>query len=1226
MGEPKLFLAVILTSLLLPSSAKFVADSKADTSGRSSNSRGISGSELGWQILTKRNFSSQTRRHPHVLLMVTVPWSGESRSLMNEIAHVVADQKKELGYLRLMVVYKNSEKMLTDVLGATDGINLFYYHHSVSYKYHGRLRSQNILSSVYHFMSLKHEEIPLKPLHTQEDLEFFFESTDKAILLLEFCGWSAKLLNRKNNGNHETSQFVQNSSKHVDIIGENFATGADGTLAGEIQKGKENEEMTCKVENGMTDSPLLAGFTLANQSSLKEYENRSVVSGKSCTKEEFQQFESVFTKFTGIAREHFLPPERQRFGLISERSLLPFLGVGNPETWLLILRSSGCSNCSVILQEGDDLRTILQNHHSLVMELDADGHDLEPAFPSDRPSIILFVDRSSDLSKVRGESKSSLDVLRKFAWYSQNSYQRVSGLDDSIIKSSSGQTSFGMGSRTISDSLGYQTRKDNLPPKVLKIKDNIAVMIVNEGEGISLKNIAPDNQGNSMYDILTHLLHQKKNAWKNKETKISMLAKEVGFQLLSDDFVVQAVDSFPSKKENDQINNMIKNELMSPKDQTSELPKESVESYVKKNDGDLLDATDITAMDEGKRPEALGMETDSQQFQEAVPYELENDSFSTKLNEEVKVDIDVFESAQLNEDQKCRNQEELGSLKSYDESSCYLEQKSPLAMEYIKKVQVEDTDCRSSETCSSEVAANLTNISGLGIGGNDLAENEKSMIISNADKLHDQHQPFLGSFFFSDGGYQLLRALTGGSKIPSLIILDPVLQQHYVFSEETEISYNSLVNFVDKFLNQSLTPYQHSASSSTSSRETPRPPFVNLDFHEADSIPHVTANTFCELVVGLKPCETGNVVSFSNTENFLSAWKLDVLVLFTTSWCGFCQRMELVVREVYRALKSFMNMSKTQDENTVPMQFRDKKEDFALSGLPSILVMDCTLNDCSSFLKPIDENELYPTLLLFPAENKSAIFYEGDMSVLDIFGFLESHGNNSQYLKRNKGFLWRHTWKGSRNRATLYEVTSSVHEQAHYSEDQHEQLYLHTDLRGHIDHHIGSHASGSFRDEYKHVDVGSALVATDKLISAFPFDNSTVLIVMADQKQGFQGMIINKRVSWDVFKKIDKELEPLKKAPLFYGGPVMAHEMPLVSLTGKEREGYAKVAGGIYYGNPVATSKVIEGIKSGDHSANDYWFFLGYSSWAYNQLFDELAAGAWILSESPIESLEWPVT
>lgn len=49
------------------------------------------------------------------------------------------------------------------------------------------------------------------------------------------------------------------------------------------------------------------------------------------------------------------------------------------------------------------------------------------------------------------------------------------------------------------------------------------------------------------------------------------------------------------------------------------------------------------------------------------------------------------------------------------------------------------------------------------------------------------------------------------------------------------------------------------------------------------------------------------------------------------------------------------------------------------------------------------QKEVYPALLLFPAENKTAITFEGYMSVANIIDFLLSHGRNSQYLTRRKG-------------------------------------------------------------------------------------------------------------------------------------------------------------------------------------------------------------------------------
>lgn len=118
---------------------------------------------------------------------------------------IVTRKKEEFRTLKLMVVHKNLDKMLADGLGATGDINVICYRHSLPYKYQGALRVQNILSSVRYLMSLLPEEIPLKSLSTAEDLTTFLESTDKALLVLEFCGWTPKL----------RAKFMNNGSKNA---------------------------------------------------------------------------------------------------------------------------------------------------------------------------------------------------------------------------------------------------------------------------------------------------------------------------------------------------------------------------------------------------------------------------------------------------------------------------------------------------------------------------------------------------------------------------------------------------------------------------------------------------------------------------------------------------------------------------------------------------------------------------------------------------------------------------------------------------------------------------------------------------------------------------------------------------------------------------------------------------------------------------------------------------
>ena len=132
---------------------------------------------------------------------------------MADIEHLVGSDE-ELGRLKLMVVYRNSEKLLTDAIGATEGIKVVYYQHSMQFKYQGKLRARDILSSTRHIMSLKHEEAPFEVLHTKEDVETFIESTDKSIILYESCGWFTRLAHGYG-GNNQTYE-VASSNNHTE--------------------------------------------------------------------------------------------------------------------------------------------------------------------------------------------------------------------------------------------------------------------------------------------------------------------------------------------------------------------------------------------------------------------------------------------------------------------------------------------------------------------------------------------------------------------------------------------------------------------------------------------------------------------------------------------------------------------------------------------------------------------------------------------------------------------------------------------------------------------------------------------------------------------------------------------------------------------------------------------------------------------------------------------------
>lgn len=101
---------------------------------------------------------------------------------------------EEFGLLKLMTVYRNSEKVLAQAIGAANGITILYYHHSVPYNYLGKLRASNVLSSLHPYLTSTPQELPLKHLKSPRSLKDFLESSDKAIILFEFCGWTTTLL------------------------------------------------------------------------------------------------------------------------------------------------------------------------------------------------------------------------------------------------------------------------------------------------------------------------------------------------------------------------------------------------------------------------------------------------------------------------------------------------------------------------------------------------------------------------------------------------------------------------------------------------------------------------------------------------------------------------------------------------------------------------------------------------------------------------------------------------------------------------------------------------------------------------------------------------------------------------------------------------------------------------------------------------------------------------
>ncbi|XP_057482113.1 uncharacterized protein LOC130769028 isoform X3 [Actinidia eriantha] len=891
--------------------------------------------------------------------------------------------------------------------------------------------------------------------------------------------------------------------------------------------GMENEKLTCGAQNGVSGVPWLGEFSSLSDRDFLEAKNTSLNVGISCSFDEFQRFDSFFSKFMTVAREIFLPPERLKFGLVPERSLLSslvdvsgsrlsFLDVGDSDSWLMILYFAGCPTCSKVLREGDDLKSALHMQNSLFIELGGDKHDPEPVLPANKPSILLFIDRSSDSLEIRRKSKEAIDAFRNLAW----NYQTPCGIGkQKNLKTDKSLFDTYQASKS---KPGHQMFKSSPTSQNLAL-DKMSIMIINEEKHVTLDQIASGLQGNSLHEILAYVLQHK------KEEKLSSLAKKVGFQLLSEDFDIKTEEALPTQKKVPQSDKVLLNTM-----------KGHPQSSVGLHRGQIPGVVSTSAAEQYKPANA-------------------------------------------------------------GEPSQYTEEKRTLDR-------------------SRQSSGGRDHFHGNEVLGSAEDENEEQRTFPKIAKLGEEklhRKCFMGSFFYSDGGYQLLKTLTAFSKIPSVVIVDPIKQKHYVLPDETVFSHSSLLDFVVGFLNGSLLPYQRSESSVSSPREAASPPFVNLDFHEVDSIPRVTTTTFSELVIGF------NEFDISNANN---ARKKDVLVLFSNRWCGFCQRMELVVREVFRAFKHSATMLKNGPRNEKSV-LSDDLGDIALR-VPLIYFMDCTLNECSLILRSAGQGELYPSLLLFPAERKNAVSYEGDVAVSDITKFIFDHGNNAPNLFKENGILQTKLEEESRKQ-NLYEDASQIatHKAALSYKNKHHEVLLKYRAQEKVVRYnqIRPSKSNGLQGAAAQVIVGSLLIATEKLLKVHPFDKSTILIVKSDQGSGFQGLIMNKHISWDSLHELEERREPLREARLSFGGPVLKHGMPLVALTRRTfKEQYPEIVPNVYFLDQLATIYEMDKLKLHNNSVADYWFFLGYSSWGWDQLFDEIAQGTWNISSDYIKQLDWP--
>lgn len=1280
-----------------------------------------SGFEPIWQLLTRKNFSTQIRQHEFALLMVTYPWSGESRALRNDLVQLMKYMHAQFQRLRLMLIYRNVEKMLGDILVGDKAVNLVFYRDAVPFKYTGKLSAQTVLASVWHAMSIPSGDLPFKQLNTLEDLEFFVQSTDNAVLLFDICGWVPNILAADNKNtrfstttktNHTNlnqeeglerdgsvakkstvgSQLEPKSDNNIESVGmnlkrdKNTKTSPKSPLVKTENHGFVSEQEICETSEGSSATLWKDGlhWVSCGNDTIGTETNTTVVTnwqgsdhssshalfyGSSCTQEEYNYFKVLYTNLSRIARDNMLPPERQRFGLLSNRTVISALSIDAQQKSLLMLQFPDCPNCSKTFDRGDDLEEFVLTPHPLVTELQGEGYKLVPPLTTETASLILFIDRTSLSERLRQRSKAALQEVRQVAFHYLLSYlsdkRKITGEDKILPKTYSSRKDGKKTHSPLSKHVQMQVQSPELL-KWLNSEESKVFQVKTAEGGIQIVHRKIDGSLVSSRDqILDYFLKQDNSGSQLSQDKLGRLAKKAGLQLLSGEF---PLDKVQVSHIPETISSLIEKASGQTEGFKESVSKESLETEEQHQKlGDIMDnfythsRTSKHITDNGNEKQDSGIVVDDM-ILDPEDYDVKHEHSTTQecparpWNEQCKNALSTNECMDNDSNQGCRTErvEDSGDQVKHLKESLSQE---TVAEDYVsQKLDVYDQKRILPESGNGEQNQDST-----------IAYAEEMALFEKKgedfDKLDDQEDQNYGtriSFFYSEGGDQLRTILSSGASVPSVVLVDPVKQSHYLFPKDIPITYSSLLDFINSVLNGTVKAYKLSEAFPPSPREPPRPPFVNRDFHEIDSIPRVTVGTFSRLVIGLEDCNETIETSCASSHHPGAAWGKDALVLFSNGWCGFCKRSELVVREVHRFFERCRNSMYVEGEITPNSSARDMSSLSAdtnreqstadvskgkvtkgdhlkhepTNEFPSVFQIDCTLNDCSSLLKSSnqEQKELYPALLLFPGGKKDdPIGYEGDISVNDVIEFLASYGSVSNHLYSLTGALWNKMQqsRGSLNACapwTLSSIPIQIEAPLHMQRTGPEHLLPISEQYGSNQFQEESNRRFSLQKEIQRPTVGSVLVASKNLHGVYPFENSIIIIVKADFNEGFQGLIVNKPLPWDDLPKIYMLLEPfLRPTPIYLGGPIIFTDKPFLSLTRiADLEGFLEVLPGIYYGDPKVTEKIIMMIRVGKVQAHDFCIFLGFTNWGWQQLFDEVAEQAWHFDTYREDVVRWP--
>jgi len=154
----------------------------------------------------------------------------------------------------------------------------------------------------------------------------------------------------------------------------------------------------------------------------------------------------------------------------------------------------------------------------------------------------------------------------------------------------------------------------------------------------------------------------------------------------------------------------------------------------------------------------------------------------------------------------------------------------------------------------------------------------------------------------------------------------------------------------------------------------------------------------------------------------------------------------------------------------------------------------------------------------------------------------------------------------------------------------------------------------------------SLLPQKGRILISEPFllDNyfkRSIILLTEHSEEGTIGFVLNKPVSIKL-SEIMSDF-PDMNTIISLGGPVQTNTLHYVHTLGDIIPNSIKVIDNIYWGGDFDAVRDL--VESGRLNMTNIRFFLGYSGWQSNQLEEELAENAWIVSDLMPEEIMIPM-